>query len=119
MSETSVKPHRVDTGDELSALLADHDVVLVDFFTKGCTICQSIEPIMGNIPRATDATVAMLNPQTDLDLVDEYDIRSVPTLILFENGTDGPEEVGRMVSGFEGTKSIVEFVVENSSAERR
>ncbi|MBP1986857.1 thioredoxin family protein [Halolamina salifodinae] len=109
------KPHRLDTGDELDDLVADHDVVLVDFYTKGCTLCQSIEPVVGNVARATDATVAMLNPQTDLDLVEEYDIQSVPTLLLFEGG----EPVARMASGFEGTESVVVFVTENSSAERR
>ncbi|QKY19295.1 thioredoxin family protein [Halolamina sp. CBA1230] len=115
MIEASEKPHRLDTGDELAELRAERDVVLVDFYTKGCTLCQSIEPVVGNVARATTATVAMLNPQTDLDLVDEYDITSVPTLLLFESG----EVVGRMASGFEGTESIVEFVTEHSSAERR
>lgn len=115
MNEAFEKPHRLDTGDELDALLAERDVVLVDFYTKGCTLCQSIEPVVGNVARATDATVAMLNPQTDLDLVEEYDIKSVPTLLLFEGG----EVVGRMASGFEGTESVVEFVTQNSAAERR
>jgi len=115
MSEASEKPHRLDTGDELDELVAAHEVVVVDFYTKGCTVCQSIEPMMGNVARATTATVAMLNPQTDLDLVDEYDIQGVPTLVLFEDG----EIVGRMASGFEGTESIVSFVTENSAAERR
>ena len=115
MSEASEKPHRLETGDDLDALRAERDVVLVDFYTKGCTLCQSIEPIVGNVARATTATAAMLNPQTDLDLVDEYDITSVPTLLLFESG----EIVGRMASGFEGTESVVEFVTENSSAKRR
>jgi len=115
MSGTYEKPRRIDTGDELDALLGERDVVLVDFYTKGCTLCQSIEPVVGNVARATDVTVAMLNPQTDLDLVDEYEIRSVPTLVLFEDG----KEVGRMASGFEGTESVVAFVIENSSAERR
>lgn len=115
MNEASEKPHRLDTGEDLDELVAARDVVLVDFYTKGCTLCQSIEPVVGNVARATDATVAMLNPQTDLDLVDEYDIKSVPTLLLFEEG----EVVGRMASGFEGTESIVAFVTENSSATRQ
>ncbi|KPN31338.1 thioredoxin [Halolamina pelagica] len=115
MAETSEKPHRLETGDDLDALVADHDVVLVDFYTKGCPVCQSIEPMVGNVARATTATVGMLNPQTELGLVEEYDIQGVPTLLLFEDG----EIAGRMASGFEGTESIVGFVTENSSAERR
>ncbi|MCL7416581.1 MAG: thioredoxin family protein, partial [Halalkalicoccus sp.] len=89
---TSQKPIRAGTGTELDALVAEHDRVLAEFYTKGCTLCQSIEPVLGTVARATDLTVVMLNPETDLSLVETYDIRSVPTLILFENG----EQVGRL-----------------------
>ena len=100
------KPIRVETGDELDAVVAEHDLVLVDFHTKGCTLCQAIEPVVGNVARATDAVVVMCNPQTDLSLVDEYDVRSVPTLLLFVDG----EPVDRLAEGFQETSAVVEFV---------
>ncbi|WP_435180177.1 thioredoxin family protein [Halorussus sp. AFM4] len=103
---TPEKPVRLEDGDDLDAFVAEHDLALVDFYTKGCSLCQAIEPVVGNIARATDAAVAMLNPRDDLDLVDEYDVRSVPTLLLFEDG----ELVGRMAEGFRGTEAVVEFV---------
>ncbi|NHN47886.1 thioredoxin family protein [Halostella sp. JP-L12] len=99
-------PVHVDTGDELDALVAEHEVVLVDFYTKGCTLCQAVEPVVGNVARATDAVVAMCNPRTDLDLVDEYDVRSVPTLVLFADG----EEVDRRADGFVDTDELVSMV---------
>lgn len=100
------KPVRLADRDELLALLESHSPVLVDFYTKGCTLCQSIEPVLGNVARATGITVGMINPRVDLDLVDEYAIRSVPTLIVFEGG----EEVGRLAEGFQGTDSVVGFI---------
>ena len=105
MSPTE-KPVRLDARDELDALLADRERVLVDFYTEGCTLCESIEPVLGNVAKASDVTVAMLNPRTALGVIEEYDIRSVPTLLLFEDG----EVVGRMADGFRGTDAIVEFV---------
>ena len=42
----------------------------------------------------------------DLELVETYDVRSVPTLLLFEDG----ELVGRLADGFRGTEAVVEFV---------
>ncbi|MFD1643125.1 thioredoxin family protein [Halohasta litorea] len=99
------KPVRLADRDELLALLENHSPVLVDFYTKGCTLCQSIEPVLGNVAR-TGITVGMINPRVDLDLVDEYAIRSVPTLIVFEGG----EEVGRLAEGFQGTDAVVEFI---------
>lgn len=105
MSTSTEKPVRLESREELEQLLAEEDRVLVDFYTKGCTLCQSIEPVLGNVARVADLTVAMLNPREALGLVEEYDIRSVPTLVLFEDG----EEVDRMADGFRGTDAIVEF----------
>jgi thiol-disulfide isomerase/thioredoxin len=99
-------PVRLSSGEALDALVAARDLVLVDFYTSGCTLCQSIEPVLGNVARATDATVALINPRDDLSLVKRFEIRSVPTLVLFEGG----EPVGRVAEGFVGTGALVEFV---------
>ena len=100
------RPVRLEDGEALDAFVAEHDLALVDFYTKGCTLCQAIEPVVGNVARATDAAVGLVNPRDDLALVAEYDIRSVPTLLLFEDG----ELVARMAEGFRGTEAVVGFV---------
>lgn len=105
-------PVQLEDAEEVDAFVADHDLALVDFYTKGCTLCQAIEPIVGNVARATDAAVGMLNPRDDLELVEEYDIRSVPTLLLFENG----ELVGRLAEGFQQTDAVVAFVESRGEA---
>ena len=100
------RPVRLADGDELDAFVAAHDRVLVDFYTKGCAVCASIEPVVGIVARVTDAAVAMVNPGDDLSLVETYAVRSVPTLLLFEDG----EVVDRRDDGFQDTESLVEFV---------
>ena len=105
-SDTTDKPIHLADADELDAFVAENDLALVDFYTKGCSLCQAIEPVVGNVARATDAAVGMLNPRDDPELVETYDVRSVPTLLLFEDG----ELVGRMAEGFRGTEAVVEFV---------
>jgi thiol-disulfide isomerase/thioredoxin len=99
-------PVHLDTADDLRRFVADHDLVLVDFYTEGCSLCQAIEPVVGNVARATDAAVAVMNPRDDPELIEEYAIKSVPTLLLFADG----ELVGRMAEGFQGTEAVVEFV---------
>ncbi|XVH32129.1 thioredoxin family protein [Haloferacaceae archaeon DSL9] len=111
-SETPQKPLRLDDGDDLDRVLAEHDFVLVEFYTKGCTLCQAIEPVLGNVARATDVTVAMVNPGTDLSLVETYAVKSVPTLVLFENGI----ERGRLTDGFQGADEILAFIDEHTDA---
>lgn len=107
---TRNKPIRLADREELVDLLDSRSPVLVEFYTKGCTLCQSIEPVLGNVARATGITVGMINPQFDLDLVEEHSIKSVPTLIVFEHGT----EVGRLAEGFQGTDAIVEFITDHT-----
>ena len=106
------KPVRLEDGAALDEFVAEHDLALVDLYTKGCTLCQAIEPVIGNVARATDAAVGMLNPKHDLALVEEYDVRSVPTLLLFADG----ELVGRMAEGFRGTEAVVKFVESRGDA---
>ncbi|CQH47701.1 thioredoxin [Halobacterium hubeiense] len=103
------KPIRVVDGEQLRDVLDSHDRVLVDFYTKGCSLCQAIEPVLGNVAKATGITVAMVNPGDDISLVEEWDITSAPTLVLVEDG----EEVGRLAEGFKGGDDIEAFLDEH------
>ncbi|NIB98575.1 thioredoxin family protein [Halobacterium sp. R2-5] len=107
--QSAQKPIRVADGDELREVLDEHDRVLVDFWTKGCSLCQAIEPVLGNVARETGITVAMANPGDDIALVDEWNVRSAPTLVLVEDG----EEVGRLAEGFQGGDDIEAFLDEH------
>lgn len=112
-SITPEKPVHLSDADELDAFVAENDLALVDFYTKGCSLCQAIEPVVGNVASVTDAAVALCNPRDDPRLIERFDVRSVPTLLLFEEG----ELVGKMAEGFQGTEEVVEFVESRGRAE--
>jgi thioredoxin-like negative regulator of GroEL len=95
---------------DLDALVDAVDLVLVEFYTEGCGICASMEPVLGIVAKASDATVATVNPRDDAVLVDRFDIRSVPTLVLFRDG----EEVARLADGFQSVEQVVDFVSANA-----
>jgi len=84
---TQNQPHVLDSKADLDALVAEHDRVFVEFHTEGCTICASMEPVLGAVAKSTDVPVVTMNPRDDPVLVEEYDVRSVPKLLLFEDGT--------------------------------
>ncbi|OAQ54599.1 thiol reductase thioredoxin [Natrinema mahii] len=108
MAATS-KPRQLETGDDVDEFVASHDVALVEFYTSGCALCQAMEPVLGNVARATDVAIGMVNPGDDIGLVDRFDIRSVPTLILFEDG----EETARLAEGFQGGDAVTDFLASN------
>ncbi|MFC5368418.1 thioredoxin family protein [Salinirubrum litoreum] len=108
-SATDDRPISLADAAELDALVADRDLVLVECFTEGCGICASMEPVLGNVARVTDATVALVNPRDDPELIDRFTIQSVPTLLLFVEG----ELVARLADGFQGVEAVVAFVESN------
>ena len=106
-TEPPQRPIELDTETGLDRLVDAHDRVLVDFYTDGCSLCAGIEPVLGNIARAhEDLTVATINPRNDPPLIERFEITSVPTLLLFENGS----VVGRLAEGFRGGDAIDAFL---------
>jgi thioredoxin-like negative regulator of GroEL len=106
--DTADRPVALDSRADLDALLEGHDRVLVEFYTEGCSVCASMEPVLGTVARETDAVVATMNPRDDPPLVEAYDVRSVPMLLLFEDGT----LVDTVADGFLGVADVLEFVGE-------
>lgn len=109
----TARPARLDDGDDLDSFVRGHDRALVEFYTKGCTLCQSMEPVLGSVASAVDAGVGLLNPRTDLGLVERFDVRSVPLLVLFVDG----EPVARLAEGFVGAERVVDLVESEGATE--
>jgi thioredoxin 1 len=106
MQTTDAKPTRVETAAELDALIDAHDRLLVEFFTEGCGACAAMEPVLGIVARETGVAVALVNPRDDPVLIERFDVRSVPTLVRFEDG----EAVDRLAEGFVGADRVIEFL---------
>lgn len=107
---TRTRPHTFDSKAELDDLVAEHDRVLVEFHTDGCGICASMEPVLSAVAKSTDVPVVTMNPRDDPVLVEEYDVRSVPKLLLFEDGvvTKARED------GFVPVEDLLRFVGEET-----
>ncbi|MGM0592333.1 MAG: thioredoxin [Halobacteriota archaeon] len=88
------EPIYVQGQSELDELVVDHDVVLVDFYADWCGPCKMLEPIVGRLAADTDATVAKVDVDANQQLAGTYDVRGVPTLVLFVDGQPVEEIVG-------------------------
>jgi thiol-disulfide isomerase/thioredoxin len=102
------RPIPLDSKTELDDFVASHDRVLVEFYTDGCGICQSMEPVLSGVARSADVAVVTMNPRNDPPLVEEYDVRSVPKLLYFEDG----DLVDIREDGFVPADDLVAFVGE-------
>jgi len=100
------RPVSLADEDELDELIGSAGTVLVEFYTNGCGICQSMEPVLGVLARSTDATVATVNPRDDPVLLDRFQVQSVPLLVLFVDG----EPVARRADGFVGADDLRDWI---------
>lgn len=68
---------------------------LVDFYAEWCAPCRSVLPIVDAIAgERQDLTVAKVNVESEAALASKYNVRGIPTLIVFENGKEKKRIVG-------------------------
>ena len=63
-------------------------VVLVDFYADWCGPCKMMSPIIDDIANEVDGKVKVgkVNVDNNQELAIEYDVMSIPTIMIFENG---------------------------------
>lgn len=73
--------------------------VLVDFNADWCGPCRMIRPMLEEI--ATDETVKIVsvNIDSEEELTEEYNVSSIPCLVLFSGGVETNRKVGLVSRG--------------------
>jgi thioredoxin 1 len=76
------------TEQQFDATLASHEFVLVDFFATWCPPCQVLLPILDAVAPEFEGKLgfAKLNVDEATKLSTQFNVRTVPTLMLFRNG---------------------------------
>ncbi len=70
--------------------------VLVDFWAEWCGPCKMIAPVLEDIAREhpQSITIAKLNVDDNPDVTRRFDVMSIPTLIVFQDGAPKKRLVG-------------------------
>ncbi|MTD15293.1 thioredoxin [Nakamurella sp. YIM 132087] len=76
-------------------LLSDKPVI-VDFWAEWCGPCRMIAPILEEISEkhADKVTVAKLDIDANPQISQQYQILSIPTMLVFQNGKPVKQVVG-------------------------
>ena len=85
--------------DNFEEKVLNSDVpVLVDFWAEWCGPCKMIAPILEEIAPnyAGKVQIAKLNTEHSSDTPAKYNVRGIPTLILFKNGENTATQVGAL-----------------------
>ena len=76
--------------------LAECELVLIDFWAPWCAPCRALTPQLEEIAKRYTSALRVLkvNVDTAPDLAARYGVRTIPTLILFRDGTPTSQLVG-------------------------
>jgi len=72
--------------------------VLVDFWAEWCGPCRSVAPILEELSKELDGKVKIvkLDVDSNQNIAQTYNIRSIPALLLFKDGEVADQRIGAL-----------------------
>ena len=82
-------------------------VVLVDFHASWCGPCRTLAPVLTQVAKEVEgkAVIGKIDIDDEQKTAAQFQITSVPTMVLFKDG----KEVGRLV-GLRTADAVKEFI---------
>src|SRR5690606_13696187 len=93
--DTDMSQPKTITDAEFDEAINSGEPVLVDFWAEWCGPCHMIAPILEEIAQEHDSiTIAKLNIDENPQAPARYDVMSIPTMIVFQDGVEKKRIVG-------------------------
>ena len=88
----------VSDADFQQQVSANGKAVLVDFWAEWCGPCKVMEPVLDELSTemAEKLVVAKLNVDENPEVTQQFQVMSIPTMILFKDGQPVDQLVGAM-----------------------
>jgi thioredoxin 1 len=87
--------HEITSADFEEVVLKSEKPVLVDFNATWCGPCRMLKPTLDAIAaERSDVTVVGVDIDENMELAEEYEVFSIPCLVLFKDGAEADRSVG-------------------------
>ncbi len=84
-----------DKSDFNKNVLESKGKVLVDFFASWCGPCRMLSPVLERYSeKHPESNIVKIDIDESPELASQYGVRSVPTLLVFENGQAVKSSIG-------------------------
>ncbi len=92
-------------GNFKQEVLESKKVALVDFWAPWCGPCQMMGPVIDQVSEEAgeDFKVGKLNVDENQSVAQEYNVMSIPTIIIFKNG-----EIIKQMTGVQSKEALLE-----------
>lgn len=68
--------------------------IIVDFWAEWCGPCKLLSPILGEVSNILDIKIYKVNVDENPSLAGQFGIKSIPTIVIFDDGVRVKEVVG-------------------------
>ena len=83
------------------AIKSSTEPVLVDFWAEWCTPCKMVAPVLDQIVSESGGKLrlAKVNVDDSMELARRFDVMSIPTMIVFQDGEAKARIIGAKPKG--------------------
>lgn len=74
------------TDSTFDQVITENSLVLVDFWADWCGPCLKLSPILDEVSSETGLLIAKLHVDENPGKTQEYDVSTIPTMVLFKDG---------------------------------
>lgn len=77
---------KIVTAANIDEILDKHQIVVLDFWASWCEPCKVFGPIFDSVARKNpDIFFGKINTETELLLSEDFQVRSIPTLVILKD----------------------------------
>ena len=99
----------VKTFEDINNLINERSLLLFDFWAPWCGSCRMLMPVIKQIEdELPELTVAGINVDELQEISSQYDIQSIPTLVLFRDHAEVASH-----NGFASSQALIDWIKEN------